>query len=249
MAVVHGYDNQWLQALIKKRVRKLDSVAVVLVTSVICASLVIPVAGLVVLLAGVPVYLRQIRWWRYANDGAKGESETAMLLAGLPSTFTVFNDIAFGGYNVDHVVVGSSGVWVIETKSHRGVVTESADGVRVDGQPMYRDPRRQARGCAAEIAKVICKVTGVRHWVEAIVCFPRATVLTNGSPAATCVLSRQQLLARLRWGAGRLSPEQSRRICDALLAFKSEGAPESDRKETPCHRWESRTGSERTQVV
>jgi hypothetical protein len=224
MAVIHGNESPWLQELETKRARALDRVAVILVTTVICASVLSPAIGAVVLLAGLPAYLKHVRRWRYASDGAQGEWETAALLAGLPRTFTVFNDIALGGYNVDHVVVGPSGVWAIETKSQQGIVTESAEDVRIDGRPMYRDPRRQARGCAAEISKLIENAIGERYWVEALVCFPRATVLTSGSPAETSIVSRQHLVARLRWGSGRLAPGQCAHIRSALLAVQTAGS-------------------------
>lgn len=39
------------------------------------------------------------------------------MLALLPAGFAIVNDFAFADFNVDHVVVGPTGVWAVETKS------------------------------------------------------------------------------------------------------------------------------------
>ena len=58
------------------------------------------------------------RWAR----GAAGEQATAALLARLaPGRWFVFHDLALPGSdaNVDHLVIGPTGVWVIDTKAYR----------------------------------------------------------------------------------------------------------------------------------
>ena len=57
------------------------------------------------------------RWRR----GAAGEAATAALLARLPRRFVVLHDLRIPGRraNVDHLVVGPTGVWVVDSKSYR----------------------------------------------------------------------------------------------------------------------------------
>jgi hypothetical protein len=57
--------------------------------------------------------------------GAIGEQATATLLAGLPDRFVVLHDRQIPGSqaNIDHVVVGPTGVFVVETKRYRGSLT------------------------------------------------------------------------------------------------------------------------------
>ena len=67
-----------------------------------------------------PRVLRSLRkYWNY-QLGFKGErlvgEELNQLLA---KGYRVFHDVPFNGYNVDHVAVGSSGVFVVETKTRR----------------------------------------------------------------------------------------------------------------------------------
>lgn len=57
------------------------------------------------------------RWLR----GAEGERSTAELLNALPRRFGVRHDLAVPGSraNIDHLVIGPSGVFVIDTKAYR----------------------------------------------------------------------------------------------------------------------------------
>ncbi|WP_084062218.1 nuclease-related domain-containing protein [Desulfofundulus thermosubterraneus] len=42
--------------------------------------------------------------------------------------------------NIDHIMVGPTGVFVIETKSHFGEITFSPDGnLLLDGKPLEKD--------------------------------------------------------------------------------------------------------------
>lgn len=56
------------------------------------------------------------------NNGIKGEYIVAEYLNQLPEDYFVFNDVKFpGSYgNLDHVVVGPTGIYVIETKNYKG---------------------------------------------------------------------------------------------------------------------------------
>jgi hypothetical protein len=97
----------------------------------------LPWAGLVGLVAAALVGWRlrfrpseQARNWR---RGAEGERHTARLLDRLTGDgYVVFHDLAVPGdtsANVDHLVIGPTGVFVIDSKQWSGSVHESADGL------------------------------------------------------------------------------------------------------------------------
>lgn len=67
--------------------------------------------------------------------GAEGEEATAVELARLPHTWTVLHDITVGsrGANLDHVVIGPAGVFVINTKHRPNADVAVSDAVRVNG--------------------------------------------------------------------------------------------------------------------
>jgi hypothetical protein len=52
--------------------------------------------------------------------GAAGEIQVGHLLTNLPDEFCVINDLSTPNGNIDHVVVGPTGVFVLDTKAWRG---------------------------------------------------------------------------------------------------------------------------------
>ena len=77
--------------------------------------------------------------------GARGEERVASVLAGLPDDYHVFHDFIAGREHVDHVVVGSAGVFSVETKSWQGKVEIEDGHVLVNGTLPTRDPVIQAQ--------------------------------------------------------------------------------------------------------
>lgn len=81
------------------------------------------------------------RWAR----GAAGELATAELLRGLRSRrWAVFHDLALPGSraNVDHLVIGPTGVWVVDTKSYRARAEAHWRRVTFGGVPLATGPVR-----------------------------------------------------------------------------------------------------------
>ena len=85
--------------------------------------------------------------------GARGEERVAWVLSGLPRGFHVFHDLLCGGRSegIDHVVVGPTGLFAIETKCWSGSVTLEEGVLRVDGGLPSRPPLEQARASAAAV--------------------------------------------------------------------------------------------------
>jgi Nuclease-related domain len=110
--------------------------AAALVGDVLAAQVGLPRAGLVGLGVAVLVGWRlrfrpseQARSWQ---RGAHGERHTARLLDRLTRDgYVVFHDLAVPGSpaNVDHLVVGPSGVFVIDSKQWTGSVHQGAEGL------------------------------------------------------------------------------------------------------------------------
>ena len=56
------------------------------------------------------------------TKGAVGENAVAKALTALPEEFYIINDLATPFGNLDHVVVGPTGVFVLDAKAWRGTV-------------------------------------------------------------------------------------------------------------------------------
>jgi Nuclease-related domain len=107
-----------------------------LVAQVLAAQVGLPYGGLVGLvaaaLAGWRLRFRpsqQVTAWQ---RGAHGERRTARLLDRLTGDgYVVFHDLAVPGSdaNVDHLVIGPSGVFVIDSKQWAGSVHQGSDGL------------------------------------------------------------------------------------------------------------------------
>ena len=73
----------------------------------------------------------------YAGEVVVGQSLNILLKKG----FFVFHDIPFNGFNVDHVAVGPTGVFAIETKARskraKGKGSKAAYKVRYNGKELY----------------------------------------------------------------------------------------------------------------
>ena len=78
-------------------------------------SVLILALGVRLLLYG---YNKKENW----NKGIRGEQSVANYLNQLPDYYFIFNDVNFpGSYgNLDHVIIGPNGIFVIETKNYKG---------------------------------------------------------------------------------------------------------------------------------
>lgn len=73
------------------------------------------------------------RSWR---KGARGEVNVAIKLRKLPTEFRVLHSIPVGqnGADIDHMVIGPSGVYSLNTKNHRGrTIWITSEQIYVDG--------------------------------------------------------------------------------------------------------------------
>lgn len=116
---------------------------------------------------------------RRLKQGRDGELAVGQYLERLRATGAqVFHDIPGEGFNIDHVVIHASGVYVIETKTYskpdkgRAVITYDGQGVQVMGRATDNKPVIQAQAAASWIAQLIKESTGRKLPVRAVLVFP-----------------------------------------------------------------------------
>ena len=147
--------------------------------------------------------------WRI---GAEGERKTAGYLEGLAEGgFVVLHDRKVPGYggNVDHVAIGPSGVWAIETKNLKGKVEIAGDSLHIGGRrrdsvvdQVYREAIAVQVALGPELDKVGISVTPV-------VCLHRGELpWFNKTVRGVRLASGRQLVRLLKSGEPRLSAEQ-----------------------------------------
>src|SRR4051794_35527612 len=137
------------------------------------------------------------------EKGADGERRTAAALAMLPASgWFVLHDVRWPGRtfaNIDHIVVGPGGVFVIDSKAWSGRVEVRGDVLRQNGRQ-----RESAVAGAAEAAMAIARVLHVNPvQVSPVLCFvgqsglqgwARDVMLTTPDNLVAMLLSRPQVL-------------------------------------------------------
>ena len=106
--------------------------------------------------------------------GILGEEAVADVLAGLPSSYWVLHSVPTGHGDVDHVVIGPTGVFALETKAWEGAFYRSRGQLFCNGRPADH-VLRQARGAAAQVRHLLLEA-GIEVWVEAVVVAAQASV-------------------------------------------------------------------------
>jgi hypothetical protein len=137
------------------------------------------VALLVVSARSVPKMVRAYRRLQRLKLGRDGERAVAECLDLVRYDGAwVVHDLPGAGFNVDHVVIGTQGVFAIETKTW-SKPTSGDPRIQFDGSNLVvagtrpsRDPLVQARAQAAWVAKTLEELTGRRYPVRPVVVFP-----------------------------------------------------------------------------
>ncbi len=108
------------------------------------------------------------------RKGIRGEEAVAEVLAGLPSSYWVLHSVSTGHGDVDHVVIGPTGVFALETKAWEGAFYRSRGHLFCNGKPAEH-VLRQARGAASQVRQLLLDA-GIDLWVEAVMVAARASV-------------------------------------------------------------------------
>ncbi|ADZ09735.1 NERD domain protein [Methanobacterium lacus] len=105
--------------------------AVVFVGSIIMSQVVLGMIALFLsVFVGTRLYSSGVENGKRWNKGILGEKRVIKYLNMLPEAYFVFNDVKFpGSYgDLDHIVVGPTGIFVIETKNYQGSYVVKEDG-------------------------------------------------------------------------------------------------------------------------
>jgi len=130
-----------------------------------------------------------------------------------PHGFQVLHDLPAEGFNVDHVVIGPSGVFSIETKTYskpaKGNPSIQYDGeqIMVDGKGPYRDPVVQAKAEASWVSELLVSSTGRKFPVKPVLLFPGWFVEKIPSDCVVWVLNDKAAITFIKNAREHLSLE------------------------------------------
>lgn len=151
--------------------------------------------------------------------GAIGELEIGRVLDRLGDGWLVIHAVPVGtaGSDIDHLVIGPSGLFTINTKYHEGMkVWVGSKRVRVNGQ--RTDHLRNAAFEAKRVTALLTRATGLTFGAKPIVAIVAARSITvRERPTDVVVLSSTQLLRWLQRRPKLLTDEQSKQLMVAAL--------------------------------
>ena len=161
---------------------------------------IIEEAGLVISLAPLVTFYFYLRKYHIYSGGWEGEKKVADLLTStLSDDYFLLNDLYLrdGGGDIDHIVLGPNGVFVLETKNWNGSISCNGDEWQRAGKRNFSgSPSRQVKRNASKIKQIIDSSLNLKSlgiWVEGIVVFTNnhATLHIN-NPTVT-ILKLHQL--------------------------------------------------------
>jgi hypothetical protein len=115
--------------------------------------------GLLISLVPLGLFYFYLREYRIYRGGWEGEKRVVQLLnSKLSDDYILLNDLCLrnGGGDIDHIVLGPNGIFVLETKNWSGDITCNGDEWLRKGKHSFRgSPSRQARQNASKIKRII----------------------------------------------------------------------------------------------
>jgi hypothetical protein len=204
----------------KRRPRILAFGVIVAAIGLVVAAVVTPMWGAVVLLfdlilvMGAFVTPNSITAWQ---TGSAGEVRTGQLLEPLAAEgFRILHDRKIPGArnaNIDHIVIGPPGVFVVETKSYSGSLQIRGDEIFVAGRRKNGWIDEVNREAAAVQAALAAEMAGLGLTVQPVICVHRADLPWFKSEVrGVRVVGGKDLVCRLRKAAVLMSDADVKRI-------------------------------------
>ena len=187
-------------------------------------------AGLLVSLVPLAAFYFYLRKYRIYNAGWEGEKQVAKFLSSkLSDDYFLINDLYLhnGGGDIDHVVLGPSGIFVLETKNWRGDLTCNGDIWQRAGKRNFKgSPSLQVKRNAAKIKRIIDSSQAFRSleiWVEGIVVFTNNHATLNLNNPTVLILKLPQLPSHITThrSPNNFSRQQIEAIGKEILRQKS----------------------------
>jgi Nuclease-related domain/Topoisomerase DNA binding C4 zinc finger len=138
---------------------------------------------------------------RRADRGADAEEQIADLLNQLGDEFVVIHDVDSSYGNIDHIVISQKGgIFLLETKSHHGIVTTTDSQILVNGEESEKDFIAQALQNSYWLREEIGRLVKFTPWITPVVVFTNAFVKYGKPVKGVKVINRKFLLRTIEYG-------------------------------------------------
>ncbi|MCL4429633.1 MAG: NERD domain-containing protein [Chloroflexi bacterium] len=178
-------------------------------------------ATLVFLIAPLVAFYYYLRKYHIYSGGWQGEKQVAKLLTStLSDDYYLINDLYLqgGGGDIDHIVLGPNGVFVLETKNWSGNISCNGDQWQRAGKRNFSSsPSRQVKRNAEKIQRLIDNSPSLRPlgvWVGGVVVFTNRNATLHVNNPTVPVLRLPQLPSHI--AAHQRSSSFSREQLEAI---------------------------------
>lgn len=217
----------------RKRASSYRNKSILLVLLGIALSFGIVIHFLLIVLSIVSFVIAAYLWSKQTTwtVGADGEESVISALQNLDPSFKIVNDIVLphDNQNIDHVVVGSTGIFVIETKNHNGIIRCIDDvwsrkkvgrrGTVYDAN--IGNPSKQAKRNAVMLKKWLESENVDVRYIEAVVVFTNEDVELNLVRPTVKVVHVNDLIKSFKDESNiRMAEEKINVITDKLCQLK-----------------------------
>jgi hypothetical protein len=144
--------------------------------------------------------------------------------------YRVFHDIPGPGFNVDHLLVGPQGLFLVETRTRvrpargAGRIRYDGEALIVAGQRGDRDLIQQAMAQARWVADLVSDSSGRNCFVRAVVLFPGWFVERLARTTSVWVLNPKLLAIAVDREPTRLGPEDIQLVASHVAHYVAAGA-------------------------
>jgi len=157
-----------------------------------------------------------------ARRGAVAEEAVGNLLADLPAKFYVVNDFVSKRGNIDHIIISTKGILIIESKSHKGVVTCEGEMLKRDGKPFEKDFIKQGWREALSIRDLLTTHGISVPTPQPLLLFANAEVQVRKQVRGVEIISRRYLPLYLERLQNRMSTKEAEKIFEILKLSQSQ---------------------------
>jgi hypothetical protein len=216
-------------AYLKGRMARNRNLAVLFALAGLFPPIIFPLIGLPLpwFYLSVALWIMSSRFlYKYRNlrRGVGGERKVADALKGLSDSYYVLHDVLLdpNSGNIDHILVGPNGVFVIETKNYSGeIICEGDSWHRVYGERKLpiKSISVQAKRNAAILGNIL-KRKGISKWVQPLLVFTNPSVKVRLQKPTVDVVSLQNLLEYITSRPIILNDEEVKQTVEAILEYK-----------------------------
>jgi Nuclease-related domain len=171
---------------------------------------------------------RAIKKGKTLKLGRDGEKAVGQYLENLrESSAKVFHDIPADGFNLDHVVICKSGLYVIETKTYskpdkgEAKIIFDGDAFFLNGKIKTDKPIIQVRAASKWLNDLILQVTGLKLTAKPVIVFPGWFIepTSESKTSDVWVLNPKALPTFIGNSKEQLSIEQVRMVSGHLSRY------------------------------